>query len=102
MGESVFTFITEDDIDEYLSECRFIDVKYPFALSNENIFYMLYQKYINIEECDNSKMVDEYQYLYKKDSELKSDNIAVENDGIVEYGNDFLNCKIIDSSTFSL
>ena len=39
-------------------------------------------------------MEDEYQYLYKKDSELKDDNF--EDDGIVEYGNDFLNCKIID------
>ena len=42
-------------------------------------------------------MEDEYQYLYKKDSELKGDNITVEDDGIVEYGKDFLNCKIIDS-----
>ena len=40
-------------------------------------------------------MRDEYQYLYKKDSELKGDN--VEDDGIVKYGRDFLNCKIIDS-----
>ena len=102
VGERVFTFKTEDDIDEYFSECRSNDVKYPFALSNENIHYMLYQKYITIEECDNSKMADEYQYLYKKDSELTGDNITVENDGIVEYGNHFLNCKIIDSSTFSL
>ena len=58
---------------------------------------MLYQKYITIEECDNSKMEDEYQYLYKKDYELKGDKITVENDGIVEYGDDFLNCKITDS-----
>ena len=48
---------------------------------------MLYQKYITIEEFDNSEMRDEYQYLYYKNSELKGDN--------VEYGNDFLNCKII-------
>ena len=70
-------------------------MKYPFALSNENIYYMIYQKYITIEEFDNSEMRDEYQYLHKKDSELKGDN--VEDDGIVEYGSDFLNCKIIDS-----
>ena len=50
---------------------------------------MLYQKYITIEEFENSNMRDEYQYLYKKHSELKDDN--------VEYGNDFLNCKIFDS-----
>ena len=38
---------------------------------------------------------NEYQYLYKKDVELKGDNITVENEGIVGYGNDFINCKII-------
>ena len=47
---------------------------------------MLYQKCITIEEYESSKMEDEYQYLYKKDSELKGDNI-------VEYGNVFLNCE---------
>ena len=93
VGDEVFTFETVDDIDEYFSEFGFNDVKYPFALSNENIYYMLSQKNITIEEFDNSGMADQYQYLYKKDDELKGDN----DDGIVEYGNDFLNCKIIDS-----
>ena len=37
-------------------------------------------------------MENEYQYLYKKDSELKGDD-----DGEVEYGIDFLNCEIIKS-----
>ena len=27
------------------------------------------------------------------DDELKGDNITVENEGVVEYGNDFINCK---------
>ena len=97
MGEKKFTFKTNDDIEEYFSESKYNDVKYPFALSNENIYYMLYQKYITIEEFDNSKMFDEYQYLYRKDEELKGDKITVESDGVVEYGNDFLNCEIIDS-----
>ena len=44
---------------------------------------------------ENSTMKNEYKYLYKKDDELKGNNITVENEGIVEYGNDFLNCKII-------
>ena len=42
-------------------------------------------------------MKNEYQYLYKKGEELKGDNISVENEGIVEYGNDFYKCKIIHS-----
>ena len=53
---------------------------------------MIHQKYITIEEFENDEMEDKYQNLYKKDSELKaSDN------GEVEYGNDFLNCEIINS-----
>ena len=35
----------------------------------------------------------EYQYLHKKDNELKSDDI--ENEGVVEYRIDFINCKSI-------
>ena len=97
VGEKISPFTTIDDIEEYFSESGFNDVKYPFALSNEKIYYMLYQKYITIEEHENSKMADEYQYLNKKDEELKGDKITFENDGIVEYGNDFLICKIIDS-----
>ena len=97
MVEKIFTFKTTDDIEEYFSESKYNDVKYPFALSNENIYYMLYQKYITIEEFDNCKVFDEYQYLYIEDEELKGDKITVENEDVVEYGNDFLNCKIIDS-----
>ena len=31
------------------------------------------------------------------DDELKGDNTTVENEGVVEYGNDFINCKFIHS-----
>ena len=58
---------------------------------------MLHQKYIPIQEYQNSTMKNEYKYLYKKDDELKGDNITDENDVIIEYGNDFINCKIIHS-----
>ena len=95
VGDKVFTFETVDNIVEYFSKTGHNDVKYPFGLSDENIYYMLYQKYITIEEFDISEMKDGYEYLHKKDSELKDDN--VEDDGIIKHGNDFLNCKIIDS-----
>ena len=58
---------------------------------------MLHQKYFPLQEYEKSTVKNEYQNLYKKDDVLKSDNITVENDGIVEYGNDFLKCKIIHS-----
>ena len=91
-GKKYLLLKTIDDIEEYFSKTKHNDVKYPFALGKENIYYMLHQKYNSIEEFENDEMEDEYQYLYKKDSELKSDG-----DGEVEYGNDFLICEIINS-----
>ena len=97
VGEKLFSFETNDEIVDYFSEHGFNDVKYPFARGKENVYFMLHQKYIPIQEYENSTMENEYQYLYKKDVELKGDNITVENDGVVEYGNDFINCKSIHS-----
>ena len=97
VGENLFSFETNDEIVDYFSEHGFNYVKYFFARGKENIYFMLYQNYIPIQEYENSTVKNEYQYLYKKDEELKGDNNTVENDGIVEYGNDFLNCKIIHS-----
>ena len=58
---------------------------------------MLHQKYIPIQEYEISTVKNEYLYLYEKDEKLKGDNITVENEGVVEYGNEFINCKIIHS-----
>ena len=97
VGENLFSFETNDEIDGYTVEHGFNDVKYPFAHGKENIYFMLHQKYIPLQEYENSTVKNEYQYLYKKDGELKGDKISVENEGVVEYGNDFINCKIIHS-----
>ena len=97
VGEKLFSFETNDEIVKYSSEHGFNDVKFPFAHGKENIYFMLYQKYIPLQEYENSTVKNEYQYLYKKDEELKSDNITEENEGVVEYGKVFINCKIIHS-----
>ena len=39
---------------------------------------MCHRKYIPIQEYKNSKQKDEYKYLYKKEEELKVDNITDE------------------------
>ena len=75
----------------------FNDIKFPYAYGEENIYFMLHQRYIPFQEYENSTKKNEYLSLNKKDEELKGDNITVENEGIVEYGNDFLNCIIIHS-----
>ena len=97
MGEKLFSFETNDEVEKYLSEHGFNDVNFPFAYGKENNYFMLHQKNIPIQEYQNSTMKNEYQYLYEKDEELRGDIITVENEGIVEYGNDFLNCNIVHS-----
>ena len=58
---------------------------------------MLHQKYILLQEYEKSTVKNEYQNLYEKDKDLKANNITVENEGVVEDGNDFVNCKFIHS-----
>ena len=97
VGAKIISSDTDDEIEGYTIERGFNDIKFPFAHGKENVHFMLHQKYIPLQEYEKPIMKNEYQYLYKKDKELKSGNITVENEGIIEYGNDFLNCKIIHS-----
>ena len=97
VGEKLFSFETNDEIEKYSREHGFKDNKFSFAHDKENIYFMLHQKYIRIQEYESSTRKSEYEYLYKMDDELKENNITVENEGVVEYGNDFINCKTIQS-----
>ena len=51
----------------------------------------------NISPLKNKKLQHKKMCMFIciKNDELKSDNITVENEGVVEYGNDLINCKII-------
>ena len=80
----------------YSLEHGFSDIKFAFAYDEKSIQLMLHQKHIPFQDYKNSTQKDEYEYLYKKDDESKGDYITIENVGIVEYGNDFINCKIFD------
>ena len=100
VGEKLFSFETNDEIEKSFLEHGFNDVKFPFAYGKENIYFMLHQKCIPIQEYENSTMKNEYQYLYQKGEELKDDNITDENESIVECGNDFINCKIVHSKQY--
>ena len=91
VGNYLFSFETDDEIVKYSSEHGYNDIKNPFARGKENIYFMLDQKYIPVQEYENS-IVNEYDYLHKKDEELKGNNEA-----FVEDGKDFLNCEIIHS-----
>ena len=97
VGKNIFTFETNDEMVNHSSELCFNDNKYPFASGEENICFMLHQKYIPIQEYVNSTVKNENEHLYKKDEELKGNDIADENQDKVEYGNDLIKCKIIHS-----
>ena len=72
-----------------MTTLRLNDIKNPFAYGEENIYFMLHRKFFPIQEHRNSTEKNEYDYLYKKDDEITGN----ENEAIVEYGYDFINCK---------
>ena len=85
VGEKIFSFETDDDVEGYFSEHCFNDVKFPFAHGKENIYFMLHQKYIPLQEFENSTVKNEYQYLYKKNEEITIDPEGV----VIVYGENF-------------
>ena len=91
--EKLFSFETNDEIVDYFSEHCLNDVKYTYAYGKENIYFMSYQKFIPIQEYENSTMKNEYQYLYKKNEEITDDPEGID----IVYGEDFLNCKNVHS-----
>ena len=93
VGEKLFSFETDDEIVKYSSEHGYNDIKYPYAYSEQNIYFMLHQKYFPIEDYENSAVKNEYLYLYKKNKEITNDTEEID----IVFGEDFLNCKIIHS-----
>ena len=90
VGEKVITSGTNDTILNYSLELGFDDIKYIFAYGEENIYFMLHQKHTPIQEYKKSTEKDEYQNLSEKGDENK---------GAIEFGNDFINCKIISDKS---
>ena len=93
VGKNLFSFETNDEIVDYFSEHGFNDVKFTYAYGKENIYFMLHQKFISIQEYENSTAKNEYQYLYKKNDENNNDPEGID----IVCGEDFLNCKFIRS-----
>ena len=93
VGEKLFSFETNDEIEDYFTEHGNNDIKYSYAYGKENIYFMAHQKYIPIQEYENSTMKNEYQFLYKKNEEITNDPEGAD----IVYGEDFLNYKFIHS-----
>ena len=79
----------------YSSDLCLNDIKYAFAYGEENFYLMLHRKIIPIQEYATSAEKYQSHYLYKRDDETKGENITDENEGIIEYSNDFIICKNI-------
>ena len=95
VGEKVITFETNDIIVKYSLDIGLSDMKFPYAYGEEYIYFMLHQKYIPTQEYETSTLKNEYEYLNTKDDKVKGDDITDENGGNIEYGNNFIKCKII-------
>ena len=49
-GEKLFSFEANDEFVKNSSEHGFNDVKFPFAHGKENIYFMLHQNYIPLQQ----------------------------------------------------
>ena len=65
VGESIFTFTTNNNITKYGLNYGFNDVKFPYAYDQTNIYYMLEKKYEPLEKYKKSTIKNEYDYLYR-------------------------------------
>ena len=93
MGKNLFSFEINDELVEDSSEHGYNVIENPYAYGEENIYFMLHQNYILLQEYENSILKNQYQYLYKKNEEINNDPEGIDN----VHGEDFLNCKIIHS-----
>ena len=64
--EKLFSFETTDEVVDYFIEHGNNDGKYPFAYGKENIYFMLEQKYIPVQEYENSSVKNSISICIKK------------------------------------
>ena len=50
VGENIISFEKIDKVVKNFSELGFNDIKFPFAYSEENLYFLLYRRYITIGE----------------------------------------------------
>ena len=63
VGENLFSFETNDEIVKYSSEHGYNGIKYLYAYVEENIYFMLHQKYIPLQDYENSIVKNGYLYF---------------------------------------
>ena len=85
MGEKLIKLQTDDNLVKTFSKEGFTDIRFGCGYGEEDIYFILDQQYFPIEEYKNATQKDEYECLYTKGGD--------DNKEIVQYGNDFINCK---------
>lgn len=85
IGESIFEFKTHDPIIDYISPVGNNDVPYPYAIGEDNIYLMLYNKYIprNILKKNQDVYYLLFESFKKKNKNKKTKNKNLKND--IEY-----------------
>ena len=81
VGENLVTFEANEKLVNYSSDLGSNNFKYSFAYSEENLHFKFHQNYTPLQDYETSRERNEYQYLFKKDDEIKFDNITDENEG---------------------
>ena len=53
VGDKVVSFETDDKKIKYSTKLGYNNIKYPYAYDEENISFMLHQKYFTIQEYES-------------------------------------------------
>lgn len=69
IGTEIYEFNIDDEVINYYSPVGNNDVPYPIAIGNENVYFMLDKKYVELSYFNNFKKIDfinAYGYYYGK------------------------------------
>ena len=64
--EKLVTLEIYEKTVNYASVLDFKDITYPFAHNEENIYFMVHQKFFPIQETKNSTVKNEYLHFLKR------------------------------------
>ena len=69
IGTEIYEFNIDDEVINYYSPVGNNDVPYPIAIGNENVYFMLDKKYVELSYFTNFKKIDfinAYGHYYGK------------------------------------
>ena len=95
VGEKIITFETSNKIMKYYSKYGYNDIKYPYVYGKKTFTLCVIKNIFLFKNIKVQQKRMSINICIKKKEELKGENILDKNGGIVEYGFDFKNCKII-------